>query len=119
MRSNQLCELIVAAMEDRKADDIRVLDVRNLTDIADYMIIASGRSTRQVNSIAEHIVECCKEANIRPKGTEGGDVGEWVLVDAFDVIAHVMVPETRDLYQLEKLWDGRETRTTAPHDAAS
>ena len=118
MQSKRLCKLVVAALEERKADDIRVLDVRNLTDVTDYMIVASGRSSRQVNAIAEHVVECCKAAKMRPNGVEGDDVGEWVLVDVFDVIVHVMVPETRDFYQLEKLWDGRAIDKPAARNAA-
>jgi ribosome-associated protein len=95
-------------MADLKANDLRVLDVRKLTDVTDYMIIASGRSGRHVRAIAENVVEQSKKKKHQPLGVEGLSQGEWVLVDLCDVVVHVMVPETREFYQLEKLW-GRET----------
>ena len=114
MTSEQLRELVMEALEHRKANDIRVLDVRSLTDITDYMIVASGRSTRQVSAIAEHLIEQAKAQNQRPMGTEGLRHGEWVLVDLCDVIVHLMTQETREFYQLEKLWGGSETTIATP-----
>ncbi len=93
------------ALAARKAEDCRVLDVRALTDVTDYMVIASGRSRRQVAAIAEHVVERAKAAGQAPLGVEGLAEGEWVLIDLCDVVVHVMQPETRDFYQLERLWD--------------
>jgi ribosome-associated protein len=97
-------ELLVAALEDMKAQDIKVLDVRKLTSIADLMIIASGRSNRQVRAIADKVAETAKANKMDVLGMEGQQEGEWILVDLGDIIVHVMQPLTRDYYQLEKLW---------------
>jgi len=102
--SKTIAETVITALEDLKARDIRVLDVSKLTSIADTMIIASGTSDRQVRSLAEQVIERCKEAGERPLGVEGMDGGEWVLVDLADVLVHVMLPKVRDFYNLEKLW---------------
>lgn len=101
---DSFARLVVDALDDRQASRITVLDVRALTDITDTMVIACGRSTRHVRSIAENIIEKSKAAGHRPMGIEGLREGEWILVDLDDLILHVMLPETRDLYQLEKLW---------------
>ena len=105
MKKNKLVELCLNALNDAKALDINVFDVHKLTSISDYMIIASGRSNRQVSSIAEKVVEAAKQNDFQPLGVEGQKEGEWVLVDLGDVIVHVMHPETREYYQLEKLWN--------------
>jgi len=106
--SETLVQFALAAIEELKAEDCRVLDVRSLTDMTDFMIIASGRSTRQVCAIAEHLVERAKHAGYQPLGVEGLPMGDWVLVDLADLVVHVMEPETRAFYQLEKLWDAGE-----------
>jgi len=93
-----------------KAVNVRVLDVRGLTDIADTMIIASGNSDRHVRSIAERVVETAKAAGFRPLGTEGARDGEWVLVDLQDVLVHVMLPRVREFYALEQLWEVPQAR---------
>ena len=98
-------ELVTAALDDMKAVNIKVLDVRGLTDIADTMIIASGTSDRHVRSIAERVVERTKGAGFRPYGVEGARDGEWVLVDLHEVIVHVMLPRVREFYGLERLWE--------------
>lgn len=95
---------LVGALEDVKALDIQVLDVRNLTSITDTMIIASGRSDRQVKGMADKVIEQSKALGIPPLGVEGEQQGAWILVDMGDVIAHLMHPTTRAYYQLEKLW---------------
>ena len=108
-RINKLQELVTTALDDMKAVNIKVLDVRGLTDIADTMVVACGNSDRHVRSIADRVVERAKAAGFRPMGTEGQRDGEWVLVDLQDVIVHVMLPRVRELYGLEHLWDGAST----------
>ena len=108
MQSNRLRQLAVDALEDLKAVDIVELDVRKLSDFTDYMIIASGRSARQVAALAENGVTEAQQAREAPLGVEGLRGGEWVLVDLGDVVVHVMQPDVREFYQLEKLWSSRE-----------
>ncbi len=100
-----LLKLVTASLGDGKADDIRVLDVRGVTSITDYMVVASGRSVRQVKALVDRVIEAVRKKNIRPLGIEGANVGEWILIDYGDVVVHTMRPETRAFYQLEKLWD--------------
>jgi ribosome-associated protein len=97
--------VVLGALEDMKALEVKVLDVRGLTDIADFMIIASGTSDRHVRSVAQRVVERTKEAGFRPHGVEGEKDGDWVLIDLHDTIVHVMLPRVREFYGLEKLWD--------------
>lgn len=104
-RASPLQSAVTNALDDMKAVNVRVLDVRGLTDIADTMVIASGNSDRHVRSIAERVVEKAKEAGFRPLGTEGARDGEWVLVDLQDIVVHVMLPRVREFYGLERLWD--------------
>ena len=104
---------VVAALKDMKALDIKVLDVRELTDVADHMVIASGRSDRHLRSIAERVVEKCRQAGFRAHGIEGRNDSEWVLIDLSDIIVHVMLPRTREFYALEKLWDVAAARRAA------
>jgi ribosome silencing factor RsfS/YbeB/iojap len=100
-----LREIVLAALADMKAVNVRSLDVRGLTDITDIMVVASGTSDRHVKSIADRVVQRCKEAGFRPLGIEGERDGEWVLLDLNDVVLHVMLPRVREFYSLEKLWE--------------
>ncbi len=100
-----LLQAVTAALEDMKAVNVKVLDVRGLTDIADTLIVASGTSDRHVRSIAGHVLEQTKRNGFRPLGTEGEREGEWVLVDLQDIVVHVMLPRVREFYGLERLWD--------------
>ena len=117
MPEDPLLDVVVEALEALKAHHVTVLDVRALTDVADHLVIASGRSSRQVVALADKVVERAKEAGYRPLGVEGRDAGEWVLVDLCDVIVHVMDPKTREFYQLERLWSGADAGlgADAPH----
>ncbi len=108
MEIKQFVKIVIAAMEDLKALDIDVFDVSEKTSFTDRMIVASGTSNRHVKSIAENIVVEVKKHAIKPLGVEGDDVGEWVLVDLGDVIIHVMLPQTREFYSLEKVWEDDE-----------
>lgn len=107
---------VVAALEDLKGIDIRVLDVRGLCNFADFMVFSSGTSDRHLKSQANSVVEQLKAHGVRPMGVEGDDVPntEWVLVDAIDVLVHIMLPETRDHYQLEKLWSAQSSQASGP-----
>jgi len=96
-----------------KAANVRIIDVRKLTDVTDTMIVATGTSNRHVRSIADRVVEKCKDAGFRPLGVEGDREGEWVLVDLHDVLVHVMLPRIREFYGLEKLWDVRPSQRDA------
>ena len=102
-----LAKIAIAALEDMKAVNVKVLDVRKLTDVADTMIVATGNSDRHVKSIADRVIERCREAGHRAYGVEGKVEGEWVLVDLQDLIVHVMLPRIREFYGLEKLWELR------------
>ena len=114
MHSNELLTLVLAALDDGKGNDIKVIDVRDKTNITDYMVIASGTSDRHVVSLADRVVERIKENRLMPIGVEGQNTGEWVLVDLGDAIIHVMKPQAREFYQLEKLWQGEYSYPTTP-----
>jgi ribosome-associated protein len=105
LASAGLRDVVLAALADMKAVNVKALDVRALTDITDTMVVASGTSDRHVKSIADRVLQRCKEAGFRPYGMEGERDGEWVLVDLHDLVLHVMLPRVREFYALEKLWD--------------
>jgi ribosome-associated protein len=101
-------KLVISALEDIKARDIQAIDVRKLTSIFDWIIVASADSARQTKALARHVHDVLKESGSSIIGTEGEASGEWILVDAGDVVAHVMQPAVREYYNLEELWgEGR------------
>ncbi len=104
MQAEQLKQLVVDALDDLKAVNTVTLDVTKLTDVTDFLIITSGTSNRHVKSLADNVCMEAKKQGQRPLGVEGEDAGEWVLVDFGDVVVHVMLPATRDFYDLERLW---------------
>ncbi len=99
-----LRQQVIDALESLKAKDVREIDVRGRTSIADLLVIASGTSARHVKSIADEVTRFAKKAGVVPLGVEGEQEGEWVLVDLGDVIVHVMLPRVREFYGLERLW---------------
>jgi ribosome-associated protein len=101
---DHLRQRVLAALEELKAKDVREIDVRGKTSIADMLIIASGTSTRHVKSIADEVVKYAKQAGMLPLGVEGQREAEWVLVDLGDIVVHVMLPRIREFYGLERLW---------------
>ena len=104
MELEELQALVIRALDDMKAQDVRVLDVRGKSTITDVMVIATGTSTRHVKSLADNVAVQAKNAGEQPLGTEGERDSEGMLVDLNDVVVHVMTPATRDFYNLEKLW---------------
>lgn len=104
MESDVLKNRVIDLLEEAKAQDVQIFHVADMSTVTDYMIVSSGSSNRHVRSIASRVVEGLREDGIRPLGSEGEEHGEWVLIDYGDVVLHVMQPETRDFYQLEKLW---------------
>ncbi len=108
MRTGQMQKLIYQALADAKAKDVAILDVRKVADFTDYMVVVSGTSNRHVQSVADNVVDTLRSHGMRPVGVEGQKVGDWVLIDFGDVVVHVMRQQTRDFYNLEKLWsDGK------------
>ena len=101
---------VVDAIEDIKGFDITVMDVRKLTSMTSYMIVASATSSRQAKAVADNVREKLKEKGYHIRGTEGEKEGEWVLVDLDDIVVHIMVPTTRAYYNLEQLWGEAENR---------
>ena len=104
MQVETLKDLVVEALDDQKAVDVAVLDVREVASFTDFMVIASGTSRRHVKSLADRVVERARDAGVRALGVEGTEVAEWVLIDLGDVVVHVMQPTIRGFYSLEKLW---------------
>lgn len=104
MDSLAVKELAQAALDDLKAVNVEVLDVGALTDVMEYLVVASGTSNRHVKSLADNVIVAAKKAGMPPLGVEGQDTGEWVLVDLGGVVVHVMLPATRAFYDIERLW---------------
>jgi ribosome-associated protein len=113
----QTLALVEKSLDDDKADDIRVIPLAGKSDIADYMVVASGTSSRRLDSITEHLLENLKASGVRGSHAEGRRSGEWVLIDAGDVIVHLFRPEVRDHYAIEKLWEADFARERAAQDA--
>lgn len=113
-QSEALLARITSSLDDDKAEDVVTIDLRGRSSVADFMVVCSGRSSRQVSAIAEKLVERLKESLGRTCKIEGKDQGDWVLIDAQDVIVHVFRPEVRDFYQLEKMWMPSGTTAQAP-----
>ncbi len=99
-----LLKQVHLALDEMKAKDAVEIDVRGKTSIADYLVVASGTSSRHVKSVADEVVRFAKKCGVMPLGVEGGDEAEWVLVDLGDVIVHVMLPRVREYYAIERLW---------------
>lgn len=113
MQTKELLTAVLNDLSDLKANHVVPLDVHQISSITDYMVIASGTSSRHVRAIADNLVKHMKERNICPLGIEGDLGDEWVLVDLGDVVVHIMQPQTRDFYQLEKLWSPVHSHTLA------
>ena len=113
MRLNKLQQTAVTALEDIKARDIKVLDVRKITRFYDSMVIATAESNRQVKALAHHVRDKLKEAGATVIGVEGEETGDWVLVDCGDIVVHVMQPAVRAYYNLEELWQNPVARPRA------
>lgn len=104
MNADAVKDIAIEALEDLKGKDIKCIGIGEISTIADYMIVATGTSSRHVKSLSEEVVKKAKEAGAAVNGTEGQGQSEWVLIDLGDVIVHVMLEETRSLYDLESLW---------------
>ena len=102
--AEDLLKQVHLALEEMKAKDAVEIDVRGKTSIADYLVVASGTSSRHVKSVADEVVKFAKKCGVMPLGVEGGNEAEWVLVDLGDVIVHVMLPRIREYYAIERLW---------------
>jgi ribosome-associated protein len=104
MQNEKVIELAVASLEDLKAKNIEILDVREKSSVTDYMVVCSGTSKRHVMSIATKVEDELKESSVQSLSSEGHKGGDWVIVDLSDVVIHVLTEEARELYDLEKLW---------------
>jgi ribosome-associated protein len=104
MQEVNVRQVVITALEDVKGNEITCIDVRQQTDITDYMIIVSGTSNRHVKALTRSVIDDAKAAGFEPIGVEGLEEGEWVLVDLVDVVVHVMLSATRDFYDIERLW---------------
>lgn len=118
LTTDQLQELVVYSLEDFKANDILVIDVSGRSPLTERLVIASGNSTRHVKSMSENLIVKAKAVGRPPLGVEGAREGEWVLVDLNDVIVHLMLPQTRAFYNLEKLWEASAERRSGVKSSA-
>jgi ribosome-associated protein len=118
LTTDQLQELVVSSLEDFKANDILTIDVSGRSPLTERLVIASGNSTRHVKSMSENLIVKAKASGRPPLGVEGAREGEWVLVDLNDVIVHLMLPQTRAFYNLEKLWEASVDRRSGVKSSA-
>ncbi|MEM6384639.1 MAG: ribosome silencing factor [Pseudomonadota bacterium] len=115
LNGDEVLASILKSLDDDKAEDVVKISLNGKSEMADWMVIASGRSTRQVAAISEHIVEALKRDHNVLSKIEGKDTGDWVLIDTGDIIVHVFRPEVREFYQLEKMWlNPGEQAATSP-----
>ncbi len=105
MSTDEIVKLVLASLDDGKGRDAKLIDIRDKSSFADFMVIATGTSERHVKSLASRVIDNVKKRGMKPLGSEGEAVGDWVLVDMGDVVLHVMTEQTRGFYQLEKLWE--------------
>ena len=119
MQAEKLRDLVAAALQDMKGVEVRALDVRGMTALTDFMVVASGTSDRHVKSLARHVLDSARAAGVKPLGVEGEQEGEWVLVDLRDVVVHVMRAQVRDFYNLEKLWSVEPDAEESPPPPAA
>ena len=103
-KTQTLLDLTQSALSDKKGEHIVSLDVRKMTTVTDFMVIADGASSRHVKALAQSVIDKAKQAGVKPLGVEGEGAAEWILVDLGDVVVHIMSPQTRAFYQLERLW---------------
>lgn len=115
MQENELLEIVISTLEDKKGLDIAVIDVKGKTSITDFMIIVTGTSDRHIMALVQYVEDKVKQHQLKPLGVEGEKGSEWVLLDLGDVIVHVMTAQTREFYQLEKLW---QVEHSEPNDQA-
>jgi ribosome-associated protein len=113
--ADRVLELVRESLEDSKAEDIRSINIQGKSAMADYMVIASGRSHRHVGAVAEHLLRALKDAGYGTAKVEGLSAADWVLIDAGDVIVHIFRPEVRDFYALEKMWQEPEETNGTLH----
>ncbi|MCP4075173.1 MAG: ribosome silencing factor [Gammaproteobacteria bacterium] len=104
MKTEELQDLVIQAMDDLKAENINHINLEGVSGFTDRMVFASGNSNRHVKSIAQSVIDVSKQVNTPPLGVEGEDIGDWVLVDLGNIVVHVMLPETREFYDIERLW---------------
>ena len=105
MKPDDIKKIAIDALENVKGLDIKVIDIKGISNFADYMIVASGTSVTHVKALAREVSDTLRKSGVKPLNEDGMDIGEWVLVDLGDVVVHVMRPEVREYYDLEKLWD--------------
>ena len=113
MQNIELRDLVVDSLEDMKAIEVQCLDVSAQSDFADFMLVAGGSSNRHVRAVAQSVIENAKQEGVVPLGVEGMESGDWVLIDLVDVVVHVMLPDTRVFYALERLWSLSPSSTTS------
>jgi ribosome-associated protein len=118
MNEKTLLDLITTTLAEKKAEDIKALDVKKLTDVTDTFVICTSPSTRHAKALLRYVTEeVLNQLDIKPYGVEGNEEGEWILIDFLSVVVHIMLPETREFYDLESLW--RATKTLRTEEKAA